>query len=196
MTRCVRGLLLGGALLAAVAVVTAARAADEDEKEVKAAQKDILDLTSTIEAGKGAKAIDAKVAAIKKKNEELGTLMHIYKPRNKGGLGFGPVGTSGLESKIRELSKRKLAAGALEKQTKELIRMSYVNIAMADVTKHYFAKPKNGKGKKEWDEYLTAQKKAAQDLIAAVKAKDTTKIKEVANNLDSACNNCHSDFRD
>jgi hypothetical protein len=196
MTRYVRGLLFGLAMTFAAALATTATAADDDDKEIKEAQKQILDVTKMIEEGKDAKAIDAKVLAIKKKFDDLGTVMHIYKPKDKGGLGFGESAKGGVEFKIRDLAKRKLAPLTLQKEEKELIRMANLNIAMGKIARHYFSKPKAGKGKKEWDEHIANQNKAARDLIAAIKAKNTAKIKEVSDNLDNACNNCHSDFRD
>src|SRR5947199_248501 len=116
MTRYANRLLFGLALVLAAALGTAVTAADkEDEKEIKEAQKDILDLVKILEGSKVTQAqVTAKVAAIKKKNEDLGPLMHIYKPKNKLGLGFGELETSGLESKIRDLSKRKLPKLTLE----------------------------------------------------------------------------------
>jgi cytochrome c556 len=197
MTRFVRGLLVSLALLLAMTLVTTAGAAHrDDDKEIKAAQKDILDLAKAIEDGKDGKAVATQVAAIKKKYEELGTVMHIYKPRDKGGLGFGTAPKGGIEFKIRDLSKRKLAPMTLQKEAKELLRLGYVNIALAEIAKPYFGKPKGGKGKKDWDQHLDDQKKAAQELIAAVKAKDVNAIKKIADKLDASCNNCHSDFRD
>jgi cytochrome c556 len=196
MTKYAGGLLFSLAVVLTMVLGTAVTAADkEDDKEIKEAQKDILDLAKIAENGKG-KAIEAKVTAIKKKYEDLGTLMHIYKPKNKGGLGFGALPTSGLETKIRDLSKRKLAPLTLAKETDELIRMAHVNIALGDITKLYFSKDKNGKTKKDWDKHLEDQKKAAKELIDAVKAKNAVKLKAAAENLDNACNNCHSDFRD
>jgi cytochrome c556 len=197
MTRFVRGLLVSLALLLAMVLVTASTAAArDDDKEIKEAQKDILDLAKAIEDGKDSKYVASRVAAIKKKYEELGTVMHVYKPRDKGGLGFGEAPKGGIEFKIRDLSKRKLAPLTLQKEMKELIRLGYVNIAMAEIAKPYFGKPKGGKGKKDWDQHLEDQKKAAQELIAAIKAKDSATLKKVADKLDASCNNCHSDFRD
>jgi cytochrome c556 len=190
--------LLGLALVLAASLTTAATAADDDDKEIKEAQKDILDLTKTVEGGKkNAAAVNGKVAAIKKKYEELAPLMHIYKPKDKGGLGFGPGPKNGLEMKIRDMSKRALAPAKLKEETAELLRMAYVNIAMAEITKQYFTKPKTGsKGKKDWDKHLADMKKTSLELIDAIKAKDPKMIKKVAADLDSSCDSCHKDFRD
>jgi len=199
MTKYVHGLLFGLALVlaATLGTVASARDKDDDDKEVKEAQKAILEVAKLAEDSKNDKAVATKVAAIKKKFDDLGTVMHIYKPKDKGGLGFGSSPKGGIEFKIRDLAKRKLAGLTLTKESKELIRMGYVNIAMAEIAKHYPPeKPKAGKGKKEWNEHLVNQKTAAQDLIKAVKDKNPAKIKDAAEKLDSACNNCHSDFRD
>jgi cytochrome c556 len=105
--------------------------------------------------------------------------------------------TDGLESKINALDKKKtIPAATVEKESEALIQMAKINIAMAEITKPYFQKPKGGKGKKDWEGHSDAMKKASQDLIKAVKAKDGTKVKTALGNINNACNNCHSDFRD
>jgi cytochrome c556 len=38
--------------------------------------------------------------------------------------------------------------------------------------------------------------KGSKELIEAVKSDDPKKVKAAANNINGACNNCHSDFRD
>src|SRR5438477_9473010 len=99
--------------------------------------------------------------------------MHGYKTKQKRGIGHGSNPKHGIETKIIALGKRALPAGTLDKESRELIRMAYVNIAIAEIAKHYApAKPKGGKGKKDWEAHLADQKKSSQDLIKAVKAKD------------------------
>jgi hypothetical protein len=168
----------------------------DDDKEIKQAQKDVLDLVKMITDGKD---VSAKAAEIKKKYEDLNTVMHIYKPSPKGGIGYGkPNAGDGIEMKVIALgSKKALAAAVLSKEKQDLIRMARINLAMAEITMHYApAKPKGGKGAKEWKQYTTDMKKAAGDLAKAAEAGNSAKVKDAANNLNNACNNCHSDFRD
>src|SRR3954468_8119900 len=66
-----------------------ASGADDDEKAIKEAQKDLLDLAKTLEGGK---EDAAKIQQMKKKYEDLAPIMHAYKPSPKGGIGVGPKG--------------------------------------------------------------------------------------------------------
>jgi hypothetical protein len=186
-------LLTGMSLAACVA-----RAEDED---VKKAQKDVLDLAKDLEAGKD---VAAKAKAIKKKYEDLNTVMHAYKPSEKGGIGVGPKGKAdGIELKLTNLARGKLGptttlnAANLAKEKDDLIKMAYINMAIARIAHEYApAKPKGGKGAKEWKGFADEQEKASKDLIEAIKKGDLGAFKKAATNLNSACNNCHSDFRD
>jgi hypothetical protein len=174
----------------AVVLCLAAMLAGADE--VSDARKEIVDLARDVEGGKD---IAAKAAALPKKYDDLETAMTIYKPRSRGGLGFGPKASYGLELKIRDLNREALSQATLQKESAELIRMGYINLAMADIVKHYPVRTKGGKGKKEWEQHLDDQKKAARELIAAVKARDPKALKKAADNLDSACVRCHNDFK-
>jgi cytochrome c556 len=183
-------LVLAIGLLASSPLV---RADDDDDKAIKEAQKDTLDLAKAIEGGKDGKDIAAKM---KKKFAELGPIMQAYKPRAKKGIGIGPKSPAdGIEAKIISLGRR-ATADAVSKQKGELIKMAYINLAIAEVTKHYPPKPKGGKGPKEWQQYSEDLKKASRELIDAVKAGDAKKVKNAAANISTSCNNCHSDFRD
>jgi soluble cytochrome b562 len=169
---------------------------EDEDKEVKEAQKAVLDLCKDVAGGKAAKDVDAKAAKIKKKYEELNTVMHIYKPRDKGGIGYGKTG-QGIELKIIDLGKRKVAAASLDKEKDELVKMANINIAMAAIAKHYApAKPKGGKGKKDWEGHTDDMRKAAEELRKAAKDGKADQIKKAANDLNNSCNNCHTDFRD
>lgn len=190
---------LGFAALLTLGLVLAtgqnpARAFADDKEAIKEAQKELVDLAKAIADGKDGKDL---AAAMKKKYEDLGPIMHIYKPSPKGGIGIGKKAAGdGMELKIINLGKRISAADAA-KEKDDIIKIGHLNVAIAEVTALYApAKPKGGKGAKDWKQHCEDQKKASLDLVAAAKAGTAAKIKAAANNLNNACNNCHSDFRD
>jgi hypothetical protein len=202
MSRLARAVAFASTLCLAVALTAgspAVGAADDkdDKEEIKKAQKDVLDLAKEIEQGKN---VSAKAAAIKKKYEDLNTVMHAYKPKEKGGIGTGIPGLGkgdGIELKLNNLGRRALAKAALQKEAAQLVKMGYINAAIAEIAEHYApAKPKAGKGAKDWKQHSADQKKAARELIAAAQAGDSARVKTAANNINNACNNCHADFRD
>jgi hypothetical protein len=194
MNRFVRGLASGSVLALAILFVVAVPVALADD-DAKAAQKDVLDLAKASEEGK---PIDkARLEAIKKKYDDLDTIMHSYKPRDKGGIGVGPKGKSdGIEIKLNNLGKKPLAKMQLDKEADELIKVAHINAAIADITKLYVPKPKGGKGPKEWNEYAEAMKKSSLEFAKAVKSGDPKAVQKAANNVNASCTNCHSDFRD
>jgi len=195
MNRFVRKLTSGSALALALALLAGpgySALAQKEDKEVKEAQKDVLKLAKDIEAGN-----KVDVAAIRKKYEELEPIMHAFKPSTKGGIGIGKPGPGdSIEQKIINLGKRSLSPATLSKEKADLIKMAYINIAIGQIANHYPPKAKGGKGPREWKQYNEDMIKSSQEFIKAVKADDTAKLKTAAANINSACNNCHSDFRD
>jgi hypothetical protein len=178
--------LFGLGLLAAM---TLSVHAFDDKAE---AQKAIAEIASDLEAEKDVKE---KVAALKKKIEELEPIMHSYKPKKAKGIGVGADGT-GIEAKIRALSKSGITKDALAKEKADLLKMAYVNLAISHIAAtHAPAKPKGGKGAKEWNAANDDMKKATMDLIKAVKGDEAGAIKKIATALDASCNKCHEDFR-
>jgi hypothetical protein len=200
MSRHARALIFGSTLMLVIWLLTqgtSSRADDDEDKAIKEAQKDTLELAKAIEEGKDTKAITARM---KKKYDELNTIMQVFKPTTKKGVGTG-IGDKGpgdsIEAKIISLGKRAPTAADLAKQKAALIKMAYINLAIAEVTTQYPpTKPKGGKGVKDWQQHTADMKKSAKELIDAIKSGDPKKVKEVANNLNGSCNNCHSDFRD
>ncbi len=195
MNRFVRTWTLGSALIVALGLLAAgtpSMADDDEDKAIKAAQADILDLAKQIEEGKDVKAA---AATISKKYEDLNTIMYAFKPKAKKGIGFGPKG-EGIEQKIQSMGKRAIASAMLEKQKAELIKMGYINAAIAELTLQRMIKPKGGKGQKEWTEHTTEMKKASLELIEAIKGGDSAKVKTASLKLEGSCTNCHGDFRD
>jgi len=188
------GLAVGLVLTLGLGTVGTAR--DKDSEE---AQKEVLDVLKLVETGKDDKALAARAADIKKKDVELNHLMKVYKLKEKGGLGYGenPDPKSGVEAKIIALQRTSNgpSANVIKKEAKDLIKLAHLNIAMAEIAKPHFVKPMDGKNKKDWDGWLDDQKKAARDLIEAVKATDGKAVSKAAKEMLNACIECHAHFR-
>jgi len=186
MLRYARGLIFGSALLALVVLAATSRQALAfDDKEAKQAQKDILELVKLIEAGK---PTGDKATEIKKKYEELNAVMHIHKPKTRGGLG--------VEQLFLGLAKRAPSGDLLTKMKPELLKAATVTLAVADITAHYPAPKKPGKTAKDWKQYNDDLIKSTKEFTKAVNDGSSADIKKIAANINSACNNCHTDFRD
>lgn len=195
MNKYLLGLAAGVALTLALAAVGTARDKEEDAK----AQKAVLDTTKSAEDGKSDKELAAKAAEIKKAGYELDSLMKVYKIKKSGGVGFGdsPAPASGIEAKLQEMqrAKRGVAAAKLKSESKDLIKLAYLNIAMAEIAKPHFTKPAEGKTKKDWDKWLDDQKEGAKELIEAVKKGDGKAANKAADKMMNACTECHNVFR-
>jgi len=189
------GLSVGVALTLAFAAVGVARDKEDDEDTLNA-RKEVLDVVKAVEDGKGDKELAAKAEAIKKKDIELNYLMKVYKLKEKGGIGFGekPTSTSGMEAKIIALQKP-LAKATIKKESKDLIKLAHLNIAMSEIARPHFQKPMDGKTRKDWDKWLDEQKAAAKELIEAVKKEDGKAVAKAAKDLLATCTECHAAFR-
>ncbi len=181
-------------LLVAVLVNSSARAAEDEE--VKKAQAEILALAKKLSEGKD---VAQEAQAIRKKYDDLNTIMHAYKPSPKGGIGTGlePKAGDGIEIKLINLGKRALPAATLAKEKDALLKSAYVNLAIGEITMHYAPeKPRGGKGAKEWKQFTEDMNKGTKELIQALKDANPANVKKAALDVNNACQNCHSDFRD
>jgi hypothetical protein len=144
------------------------------------------------------KAVLANVPP-KREATELFDLMKAFKVKEKGGLGFGEKTDprSGLEAKLINLQRTALGPSkeAVKKESKGLIELGYVTLALADLTRPYFHQPAGGKNRKDWDGWLANQKKASRDLIMAVKKEDGKAVAKAAKELLNTCTECHAAFR-
>jgi hypothetical protein len=190
MSSLARAVTFGTALLAVIALMAGNDSRRAYGRQGGNARKDILDLADMLKRGNN---IGKQAAALKKKYEDLAKIMDSYKPGNKGGIGYGKK--EGIEQKLNAMAKEALAAGALKKEKDDLLKMAYINLAIAEVASHY-APEKDPKGTKQWKKYTSDQKKAAEELIKAINAGNPAKVKAAANDINSACDGCHADFRD
>jgi cytochrome c556 len=131
---------------------------------------------------------------------DLEDVSWAFKLRQKGGLGVGPkaglVIQDGIELKLIALEKKQLTAAQLDKEAADLQRMAEVARAVAEAIPEYAEKyTKTPKQAKQWNGYVEDMKKASADMIAAVKANDAKSIKDIANHLNTSCNDCHKKFR-
>jgi hypothetical protein len=189
-------MMAAGALLGLGLWVAGQASGRTDEKETKEA---ILKLIETMKKDpNGAK----KQAEELGKKVDLGEVMNLFKPRAKGGIGFDPKAdakSDGIEKKYQDLAKARPAVTKqqLQDQAADYARMIEITQTIAEVAQHV-TPPKAqtaGKGPKDWKQYIEEMKKGSKELSEAVKAADPMKVKTAASNLNSACNNCHTDFR-
>lgn len=132
---------------------------------------------------------------------DFADLEHLYRPRNKDGLGWsskpGPnPATDGLEKKIQEFAKAVPAAVAM--QTDKNVESAFWIAAMAELA---IAKaPKKGgpggKIRTFWLNKAREQRDASLDLAAASALSDQKGMVKAASRINSACVSCHSKFKE
>lgn len=189
------GIMLVGSLLSLALWSLTAYSADDDEKKLnKEAQEAVIKLMDSVKNKKG--DVKAQAAAMKKKFEELKPIMWVYKPRSKGGIGFGKEG-SDIEQTIGKVGSRtsKMSPAKIKEMKDELIKSAEISKAVAEVTDLYAAQYAK-KDTAKWKNYTQEMRKGSDELIEAAKGGDVAKIKKAANNLSASCTNCHSDFRE
>lgn len=131
--------------------------------------------------------------------EEVADLMHLYRPRKKGGLGWGPVvqtnPTDGIEARLKIFAKAIPAAAAKQPTNNEMA--GYWIAAMAEIT---LAKAPNFSRqklpKKGWIDNAEGLRAAALDLAKASAVNNEVGMRTAAGRIDKACNTCHATFKD
>jgi len=182
----------GGLIVLAASCFVGLAVAAEDE-DIKKARTAIEAIAKNIEAGKD-KDATAVAVKVKKDIEDLDAVMTAYKPAKSKGIGIGKV--DGIETKFNSLSKR-VDASALKTEEKDLLRMAYLNLAMAEIIKHYPPQKDQGmKTKKAWLKFNEEMKEGTEEFIKAVKGGKPAEVKKAAIKVVAGCTECHSIFRD
>lgn len=184
--------------LAVLTVIPASSVADEEDKELARAKDAVLKLADSVKQGKKAD-IDKGVAELAKM--DLEPIMHQFKIRRRGGIGFGekPLRTSfkdGIEAKIRDLSRTALSARDLKKEKDDLIRMAQITIAIAKVTHKQAPTEKKGDmDPADWKEWSADMETFSEALIKAAEKQDASALRTAARELNNRCSGCHGTFR-
>ena len=178
-------------------VSVSASAVVQGDKEHQEIVKKIAD-----EVKKGNAAGAKKIAeAGAKKFDEVADLMHLYRPRNKGGMGWGSTAganpaTDGLEKKIQEFAKAVPANVAA--QVANNVEAANWMAALADLTlaKAPTKDAAGGKTKKAWIGWSEDIKVATNDFAKAAAKKDGAAMQKAASRINTLCVNCHSKFKE
>lgn len=197
-------MLLLAATLMFLTATAPSRAAGE-----KDLRPDVTKIADTIKSGKmdDAKAASAKLIKEHKidfrgANDNAGDLMHMFRARNKGGLGWSRKSITnnptedGLEKKVQLLAKTAPANVAKEAPAAE--EAGYDLAAMAELIKN-IAPAKNmsgGKTTKAWQDYSDQMREASLELAKAGAGKNAAAIGKAAAKVNSTCNACHSKFKE
>jgi hypothetical protein len=195
MFRRVFRLTAGAALAAAVVLLSGPARADDDEKEIKQAAEAVKKLAGNLDAGD----VTQQAAAVARAND-IEYVMHQFKPRNKGGLGVGakaaPPGVKdGIELAINDIGKNGIAAETLKNNKEDLLQMTRVARAVAEVNSHYPPTNKAGARKENWKVYTDEMKAGSKDLADAIQGGSPDKVRAAANKLAATCDRCHTEFR-
>jgi hypothetical protein len=190
MTLCPR-LLPGACLALSVALLVRADARSQDASaEVKAARKDVVALAEKLAGGKA--ITPAEAVAFRKRHEDFYSVGMIFKPRRKGGLGFGPVKDGdGIEYKLILLSRKALTPAQMKVEQAELARMGRVLRAVAKVMPAYGSRYRPA-AQKAWRDYATQFDKEAEALSRAIAGGNPTAVRRAAARVNDVCTNCHS----
>lgn len=197
MTAKLRYSIAGITLMALLGLVyVSVPAFGQDGKDIPATVKKIAELIKKKDDD-GAKKMATGAA---KNIEELGDLMHMFRPRNKGGLGVGekalPNPTKdGIEVYLRDLARD--VPATIAKQAEALETTGYWIAAMAELS-HAKAPTKDvgKKTKKAWNTYSADMREAGLAFAKAATGKGAQEIKTAAAKVNASCNNCHSIFKD
>lgn len=191
---------IASAVLAAVGgmiyVTSPSYAREEGKDPVETAKK----IAAEIQKGNAAGAKKLAEGAAKQ-FEEVSDLMHLFRPRNKGGLGWGAKAganpaTDGLEKKIQEFAKAVPATAAAQVDA-NLEAASYL-AALTELT-HTKVPSKDaagGKTKKAWTGFTNDMHEGVTAFTKAAEKKDAAAMSKAASKINSACVNCHSKFKE
>jgi len=188
---------MGSALALGLVLTAISPAQAQDKKEtIKKAQAAI------VAAGEGLATGDkSKVKAIEA--FDLDPIMASFKPRARGGIGFGekagvvPPNEDGIESKLISLGKKPLSASDAGKFQGAISTLAHQVLAIGEATDAKWPESKDkAKSKEKWLEFNAIMKDGSKELADAAKAKDGAKIKAAAAKVNRSCNECHTVFRD
>lgn len=195
-------IVLGVALPAlAVCLSASARGPSEEDEESRqlrkaaAAREDVLRLADSLDRDED--EIERQAQAIADKHD-LGSVMWVFKLRDKGGVGVGnmpdTVRFDGIELELLALDRKPPTPKELQDHRDDFIRMAKVSLAVARATPLYASRytgERTGRDRRTWVQLSKDMRDGSQDLIDALKRDDLKAVKKAVNDLNWSCNGCH-----
>jgi hypothetical protein len=169
----------------------------KEKKQNKEAREAVLRMADLVER-KDFMALKQQADGVAKSIEGLDDVMNLLKLRSRGGLGIGDtpgaVAPDGMEAKVVNMAKRPLAPAQLAKESKDLVRLAYVNAAIAQISEA--RTDVDGKmDPKAWQKWSIDMRQSAIELADAAQAMDPARVKAAAKKMNTSCTDCHDKFR-
>lgn len=187
-----------GRVWTAAATLTAAlgliyAAAPSAAGDNKALRGEVDKVAAAVKSGDMASA-KKLAAAIGKKAESIEDVMDLFKPKNKGGFGFGPGATDGIEKKLRDLGRD----GPKAKDVPYVEEAANRIVAISLIAEGYTGNVKETakKKRKDWEKFSQDMHDAGMALAKAGMSKAPAEIKTASTKVNNSCNACHSIFRE
>ena len=135
------------------------------------------------------------------RDDVLGAVMHLFKPRSVGGLGLEskPVEArlDGIEQKLLSLNRKAPEDSAFAKEAPALADLGYQTAILAELALAFTPLKKEGKkDPKDWRQWSMDMRDAAESFTAAAKAQKPKGLVDAAKKLNASCASCHAVFRD
>jgi hypothetical protein len=167
-----------------------------EKKQNKQARQAVLRMADLVER-KDFVALKQQADAVAKSIQGLDDVMNLLKLRSRGGLGIGAPGAvapDGMEAKVVNMAKRPLTSPQLAKESKDLVRLAYVNAAIAQISEA--RSDVDGKmDPKAWQKWSIDMRQSALELADAAQAMNPAGVKAAAKKLNTSCTDCHDKFR-
>jgi hypothetical protein len=182
---------LSGLLLAALALPAWTESPRDKQPKLHPAVTALVELAKASEAGKDL----SKSAKAILQRHDLDEIKQALRQREKGGVGVGKWQqgkANGIESKLLILARRDPTAAQLKAESADLLKMTHVLIASAEVTKVGAPNYNSSSRRKRYLQDCDEMKGGSLDLLKAVKDSDTKATRKAALRIQNACSGCHS----
>jgi hypothetical protein len=191
-----RLVLLALAVLPAATLAAPAPLPRPERRYTYVPPDDLADLVHIAErrgdVRRGAQHLRAKFADVE-------AVERAYKPPLRGGLGLGPPSDSvGIGQELLRLRLRLVPGGEFRAKMATVRRLAYSVVAITELARLFPPDTPNrrGKGAREWDVFADETVRAALDLARAADGDDARDVQAAARKVNSACYNCHDEFRE
>ncbi len=173
-----------------------ASAQNDDKKNPKAIEKTIQ-LAQILAKGEKADALAKDVLA---QVQGLDEIMILFKPRGRGGVGFGPPrGLDGIEYFLTQHAfeiARKPILDKLESGADDIAQLAWRSAAVAEVLGHVDAGKRFGPGKVElWKKQVAGLAAASREAAPLAQAKKSAELLVALQKIHQSCTACHYHFR-